>query len=48
MFTTDKIGLEMIALARHLDDCPNEVYESLLEEIIEEISCSGSIKLDTF
>ena len=37
VFTTDQIGLEMFLFYRYLDDCPNEVYKSLLEEIVEEI-----------
>ena len=37
VFTSDQIGLEMFLFYRQLEDCPSEVYESLLEEIIEEI-----------
>ena len=37
VFTSDQIGIEMFTFNRYLDDCPNEVYKSLLEEIVEEI-----------
>jgi len=38
VFTSDQIGVEMFVLAKHLDDCPNEVNGSLLEVIVEEIT----------
>jgi len=36
LWTSDQIGLEMV-LNRYLDECPSEVYKSVLEEIVEEI-----------
>jgi hypothetical protein len=37
VFTSDQKGIEMFTFNKYLDDCPNEVYNSPLEEIIEEI-----------